>query len=98
MVAEEGGDDGDVGIPRYDGVVGGEVISPEEALAAQQDRCREVHIERDEEGHLQQHRQAATHGAGSSRAVEVHRLRLALHHGLLLLAGVLGIDGLDLWA
>ena len=90
MVAEECRNQRDLHVPAHDGIVRREVARPEEALVAQLDGRREEHKERDEDRHLQQHRDTAAHRAGSCAAIEFHDGALTIH-GLLLL-GILSVD------
>ena len=69
VVTHEGADERDVGVPRDDGVERREVLGPEERLLPQLDSRREEPVERDEDRHLEQHRQATTHRAGSGTTV-----------------------------
>ena len=96
MVTHEGADERNVGVPRDDGVERREVFGPEERLLTQLDSRREEPVERDQDRHLEQHRQATTHRAGPSTTVQLHGGLLTVHR--LLLLGVAGVDRLHLRA
>ena len=76
-----------------DGVIGGEVFRPEEGLLAQFVCRREETEHGDEDGHLEQHRQAARHRTHAGSLVQVHRGLLFLHRVLLL--GIAVVQLLD---
>ena len=96
VVTHEGADERDVGVPRDDGVERREVFGPEERLLTQLDGRREEPVERDEDRHLEQHRQTAAHRAGPGTTVQLHGGLLTVHR--LLLLGVAGVDRLHLRA
>ena len=94
VVTHEGADERNVGVPRDDGVERREVFGPEERLLTQLDSRREKPVERDEDRHLEQHRQATTHRAGPGTTVQLHRGLLPIHR--LLLLRIAGVDRLHL--
>ncbi len=75
-------------------VVGGEVLGPQEALAAQLDGGRQEAEHRDEDGHLDQHRDAASHGTHAAFAVELHDRLLFAER--IFLVGIAFVDLVEL--
>ena len=86
VVAEER----DVEREADDGIVGGEVVRPQETLLAQLDGTRHEHEQCHDDGELKQHRQAAAHRADAVLAVKPHDFLLFLHG--ILLFGILPVD------
>ena len=64
----------------HDGVVGGQVIGPQERLLAQLDRAGKEIKHGKQDGHLQQHRYAAAQRVNPHLLVELHLLLLKLLH------------------
>ena len=91
--AEVVADAPDVEVPGKETVVGGEVVGPEEALLAKLDGVRHKVKHGNPDGHLDEHGQAAAHGAHAILRVERHGFLLALQ-GILLL-GIFGRNEVD---
>ena len=77
-----------------DAIIRRKVVAPQERLATQLDTCREETEHRNQDWHLNQHRQATSHRADARFVVECHHLLLLLH--CILLTWILSIQSIDL--